>query len=295
MTWIALKMLTGDRSKYFAIVFGVTFACFLIAEQSAIFCGVMLRTTSQIRDTHGADIWVMNPGVRYVDDLKAISDDDVYRVRGVPGVAWAVNLYRGQGQAQLADGNYQGVILMGVDDATPGRGTAPHARRQARRPAESRRDHRGRGRLPPDVAGRAAAHRQGHRDERPPGRGRRRLPRLADLHDHADRLHALQPGDAVRAALPPADALRAGQVPAGVAPEEVARRIEAQTGLKALSKRRVHPTDHELLPAAHGHPASTSGPRCCWPSWSAAPSPGRRFTCSRSRTSSSSARSRRWA
>ena len=118
MTWIALKMLMGDKSKYFAIVFGVTFACFLIAEQSAIFCGVMLRTTSQIYDTQGADIWVMNTGVRYVDDLKAISDDDLFRVRSVPGVAWAVNLYRGQGQAQLADGTYQGVILMGLDDAS---------------------------------------------------------------------------------------------------------------------------------------------------------------------------------
>jgi len=116
--WIALKMLMGDKSKYFAIVFGVSFACFLITEQSAIFCGVMLRTTSQIRDTHGADIWVMNTGVRYVDDLKAISDDDLFRVRSVPGVAWAVNLYRGQGQAQLADGTYQGVILMGLDDAS---------------------------------------------------------------------------------------------------------------------------------------------------------------------------------
>jgi len=116
--WIALKMLMGDKSKYFAIVFGVSFACFLITEQSAIFCGVMLRTTSQIRDTHGADIWVMNTGVRYVDDLKAISDDDLFRVRSVPGVAWAVNLYRGQGQAQLADGTYQGVILMGLEDAS---------------------------------------------------------------------------------------------------------------------------------------------------------------------------------
>jgi putative ABC transport system permease protein len=104
MTWIALKMLLGDKSKYYAIVFGVSFACFLIAEQSATFCGVMLRTTSLIRDTHGADIWVMNTGVRYVDDLKAISDNDVFRVRSVPGVAWAVNLYRGQGQAQLANG-----------------------------------------------------------------------------------------------------------------------------------------------------------------------------------------------
>jgi putative ABC transport system permease protein len=118
MTWIALNMLFGDKSKYYAIIFGVSFACFLIAEQSAIFCGIMLRTTSQIRDMQGPDIWVMNPGVRYVDDLKAISDEAVFNVRSVPGVAWAVNLYRGQGQAQLADGHYQGVILMGLDDAS---------------------------------------------------------------------------------------------------------------------------------------------------------------------------------
>jgi len=72
MSWIALKMLTGDRGKYFAILFGVTFAAFLIAEQSATFCGIMLRTVSQIHDVHGADIWVMNSNVRYVDDLKAI-------------------------------------------------------------------------------------------------------------------------------------------------------------------------------------------------------------------------------
>jgi putative ABC transport system permease protein len=118
MFWIALKMLMGDKSKYYAILFGVTFSCFLISEQSATFCGVMLRTTGQIRDTHGADIWVMNEGVRYIDELKAISDNDVFRVRSVPGVAWAVNLYRGQAQAQLADGTYQGVILMGLDDAS---------------------------------------------------------------------------------------------------------------------------------------------------------------------------------
>jgi putative ABC transport system permease protein len=81
MIWIALKMLMGDKSKYFAIIFGVSFACFLIAEQSATFCGVMLRTTSQIRDTHGADMWVMNTGVRYVDDLKAIFDPENGLVR----------------------------------------------------------------------------------------------------------------------------------------------------------------------------------------------------------------------
>jgi len=118
VTWIALKMLTGDFSKYVAIICGVAFASLLMTQQSTIFCGVMLRTTSQIRDIHGVDIWVMNPNVRYVDDLKAISDNAVLQVRSVPGVQWAVNLYRGAGQAQLTSGNYQGVILLGIDDAT---------------------------------------------------------------------------------------------------------------------------------------------------------------------------------
>jgi putative ABC transport system permease protein len=118
MIWIALKMLTGERSKYLAIIFGVTFASLLIAEQAAIFCGVMRRTTGQIWDTHGVDIWVMNPNVRYLDDAKPISDDDVYRVRGVAGVAWAVSLYRGQAQVQLESGNYRGAQLLGLDDAS---------------------------------------------------------------------------------------------------------------------------------------------------------------------------------
>jgi putative ABC transport system permease protein len=118
MTWIALKMLTGDRGKYLVILFGVAFASLLITEQSATFCGVMLRTTGRIRDTTGAGIWVMNPGVRYIDEVKAISDTDVYGVRSVPGVAWAVNLYKGQGAAQLADGTFQVVNLLGVDDAS---------------------------------------------------------------------------------------------------------------------------------------------------------------------------------
>lgn len=118
MYWIALKMLTGDRGKYLAIILGITFSCVLMAEQSAMFCGIMMRTTSQIRDVHDADIWVMNPNARYIDDLKAIADTAYLRVRGVPGVAWAVNFYKGGGQVQLPNGVYQGVILFGIDDAT---------------------------------------------------------------------------------------------------------------------------------------------------------------------------------
>ncbi len=118
MSWVALKMLMGDRAKYFGIVFGVTFAALLMTQQASIFWGLMSNTTSQIQDIEGADIWVMDPNIRFVDDIKPLSEDDLYRVRGVPGVAWAVRLYKGIARARFADGNFQQMIMLGLDDAT---------------------------------------------------------------------------------------------------------------------------------------------------------------------------------
>jgi putative ABC transport system permease protein len=118
MNWVALKMLTGDRTKYFGIVFGVGFAALLMAQQSSIFCGLMRNTTSQIRDVQGADLWVMDPNVQFIDDVKPLSENDLYRVRGVEGVKWAVRLYKGQGRARLADGNFQQMLILGLDNAT---------------------------------------------------------------------------------------------------------------------------------------------------------------------------------
>jgi putative ABC transport system permease protein len=118
MSWIALKMLTGDRAKYYGIIFGITFAALLIAQQASIFCGLMNRTTSQITDTQGADIWVMDRDVQFIDDSLPLSESEVGRVRGVEGVEWAVRFYKGQSRARLPTGTYQQVILLGVDDAT---------------------------------------------------------------------------------------------------------------------------------------------------------------------------------
>lgn len=118
MSWIALKMLTGDRSKYFGIIFGVAFATLLMAQQVSIFAGIMGRTTSQIVDVRDADIWVMDNKVRYIDEIPGLPDTELQRVRGVPGVAWAVKLYKGQVRARLSDGNFRNVMLFGLDDAT---------------------------------------------------------------------------------------------------------------------------------------------------------------------------------
>jgi putative ABC transport system permease protein len=118
MGWVALKMLMGDRAKYLGIVFGVAFATLLMAQQTSIFVGIMLRTTSQIRDVSDAGIWVMDPGVQYVEEVRPLADTALERVRGVPGVAWAVPYSRALVQARLEDGTFRQVLVLGLDDAT---------------------------------------------------------------------------------------------------------------------------------------------------------------------------------
>src|SRR5437764_11029778 len=97
MTWIAMRMLMGDRAKYFGLIFGVSFATLLMTQQVSIFMGIMTRTANQIVDVRDAEIWVMDNKVRFIDEVPALPDADLYRVRGVPGVAGAVPSRRGPG------------------------------------------------------------------------------------------------------------------------------------------------------------------------------------------------------
>lgn len=118
MVWLALKMLFGDRGKFGGIIVGITFGALLISQQCSIFCGLMTRTYSQIKDIHGADIWVMDRNVEFVDEFKPLADSDLHRVRGVSGVEWAVKLYKGMGRARVPEGAYQQVVMIGLDDDT---------------------------------------------------------------------------------------------------------------------------------------------------------------------------------
>jgi putative ABC transport system permease protein len=127
MGWVALKMLTGDRAKFAGIVTGLTFAALLVTQQGSIFCGIMLRTAAQVTDISGADLWIMDINVRYIDDIKPMIQDNLYRVRGADGVLWAVPLYKGTGQAKVtfndrATGTrhdvIESVILLGLDDVS---------------------------------------------------------------------------------------------------------------------------------------------------------------------------------
>lgn len=118
MNYVAFQMLVGDRAKYFGIVFGVAFASLLITQQAGIFVGLMSRTYGAITDLGLPDVWVMEPKVQFIDDIKPMSETQLYRVRGVEGVDWAVPLYRGLLKARLSNGNFQTCVVTGLDDGT---------------------------------------------------------------------------------------------------------------------------------------------------------------------------------
>jgi putative ABC transport system permease protein len=118
MLRLALTLLIGDRLKFFGLIAGIAFAALLIAQQASILVGFTRQTGSFIRDTAQADLWLMDPQVRFSQDPVPIRDTVVQLARGVDGVAWAVPLFQGFGRGKMPDGTRFTLILVGLDDAT---------------------------------------------------------------------------------------------------------------------------------------------------------------------------------
>jgi len=118
MYGMALKMLFGDRGKYIGIVTGIALASVIMIQQPGILISILSHTYSFISDIGLPDIWVMDPKVQFIDDARPLLDTQLYRVRGVSGVEWAVPLYKGGINVRLANGELVRSNLLGFDDAT---------------------------------------------------------------------------------------------------------------------------------------------------------------------------------
>lgn len=114
----AIKILIGDKAKYIGIILGLTFASFIMVQQASIFIGLMTRTYGFITDTSQPDIWVMDPKVQFVDDIKPMNITELFRVRSIEGVEWAEPLFKRIIRARLPGGNFQSTIVIGIDSAT---------------------------------------------------------------------------------------------------------------------------------------------------------------------------------
>ena len=110
-------MLLGDRAKYAMLVGGLTFASLLMTQQCGVFFGLLSWTTSHMRNMR-ASIWVTDPKVEQINEIKPLRDTDVNRVRSVSGVAFAVPLFTGVIQARISDGTFKPVQMVGLDATT---------------------------------------------------------------------------------------------------------------------------------------------------------------------------------
>lgn len=114
---IAIKMLMGDRAKFLMLISALTIASLLMTQQTAVFLGLMRWTTATLRNTQ-VPVWVVDPKVEQLNEIKPMRDTDLARVRSVDGVKWAVPLYQSIQQARLNDGTFKSVLFVGLDSTT---------------------------------------------------------------------------------------------------------------------------------------------------------------------------------
>ncbi|MFA6045270.1 MAG: ABC transporter permease [Phycisphaerales bacterium] len=114
MLHIALRMLVGDRTKYITLVLGLAFAALLMNQQGAIFLGLLFQATGPLQNVKQPDLWVMDPGTKWVAEYRSIADQKLDRVRSVPGVEWAEPFFTNWAVTELSNGSFKKVQILGI-------------------------------------------------------------------------------------------------------------------------------------------------------------------------------------
>ncbi len=112
---IGLRLLVNDKAKFSALLIGITFAVFLMMQMTAMFAGILSRAHSTVTNI-GAEMWVIDPAVNTPTSPIPLPDYLLDAIRSMDGVSYAVPIFMGGGQVKLADGTYQGVNVVGLDD-----------------------------------------------------------------------------------------------------------------------------------------------------------------------------------
>ena len=112
---IGFKLLVNDKPKFSALLIGITFAVFLMMQMTAMFAGILNRAYSTVTNI-GATMWIMDPAVNTPTSAIPLPDYLLDAARSMDGVSYAVPLFIGGGLVKLADGTYQAVNVVGLDD-----------------------------------------------------------------------------------------------------------------------------------------------------------------------------------
>ncbi|MGD0906874.1 MAG: ABC transporter permease [Candidatus Acidiferrales bacterium] len=114
---LAYKLLVNDKSKFTALLVGITFAVFLMMFVTSMFIGVLDHSSSTVINI-GASMWVMDPAVNTPANSIGMPDYILDAVRSMQGVNYAVPLYTGTALVKLPEGTYQAANVVGLDDTS---------------------------------------------------------------------------------------------------------------------------------------------------------------------------------
>ncbi len=114
---LAYKLLVNDKAKFTALLVGITFAVFLMVQMMSMFAGVLKRASATVFNLD-ASMWIMDPAVQTVANTIGMPDYVLDAARSIQGVNFAVPVYSGGALVKLADGAYQAVNVVGLDDTS---------------------------------------------------------------------------------------------------------------------------------------------------------------------------------
>jgi putative ABC transport system permease protein len=114
---LAFKLLVTDKTKFTALVGGITFSVFLMVFVTSMLIGVLNHSSAMVTNV-GAPLWVMDPAVQNVTTSIGMPDYVLDAVRSMQGVQYAAPLYSSGSLVRLSDGAYQPVTVIGLDDTS---------------------------------------------------------------------------------------------------------------------------------------------------------------------------------
>src|SRR5574340_680982 len=103
---LAYKLLVNDKAKFTALLFGISFAVFLMMFVTSMFAGLLNHSSATVINI-GASMLVMDPAIQTPANSIGMPDYVLDAVRSVEGVRYAVPLYSSVALVKLADGGYQ--------------------------------------------------------------------------------------------------------------------------------------------------------------------------------------------
>jgi putative ABC transport system permease protein len=115
MVDLAWKMLFHDKVRFVITLSGVAFAVMLVLVQTGLFGGLLENATLTI-ERMDADVWITSRNSPNLDFVHQFSENNVERVRAVPGVKRADNLILSFMQVSLPTGAEETTVVYALED-----------------------------------------------------------------------------------------------------------------------------------------------------------------------------------